>query len=194
MGVGPRIKTKKMKHLFFLLTILISATSVMGQSLSALAVILSKDSVQTIYLTEVSKTEPRNYYPEIDDFDKVVFTMQYKYIVETKSGLHKDFRHATVHFMRMEGDSTHYKIIGSEHTISSADKKLDVGIKQIYQERNGQIIVEPIPPIDEWIEYHSTPDVTEMSFIGYFDNKELLPVQVLEFLQKYSVEKNEVEK
>ena len=183
-----------MKHIFFLLTVLISATNVMGQSLNALAAILSKDSVQTIYLTEVSKTEPRNYYPEIDDFDKVVFTMQYKYIVETKSGLHKSFIHATVHFMQMEDDSTHYKIIGNEYTISSADKKLDGGVKQIYQKKKGRITVELIPPVDEWIEYHSTPDVTEMSFIGYSDNKKLLPVQVLEYLQKYSVEKNEVEK
>jgi hypothetical protein len=161
----------------FQFIIVISIINAMGQSLNGIEDLLTKDSEWKIYLTEVYKTGPRNYYPEYEDFDKVVFTMNYKYKKETTSGLHREYMHAVVHFVHIDGDSTRLKIMGSQYEISSADREKD---RYVYQ--NGKKLIVPV----EWVENHFDPMVGKWYFIGYSDDTTCLPVKVLDYLNRHT--------
>jgi hypothetical protein len=175
------------KYIFaFSLINVISAVNIFGQSLSGIRAFLTKDSdsVQSIYLTDVLKTEPRNYCPEFEDFADVAFTMNYKYTIEDVSGLYKTLMHDVVHFVRIEGDTSRYKIMLISEIISWSEKEF-VEEKKNYVYEKGKKVY--IVKEDNWIVSHPSPSVpSQWCFIGYSDNTGCLPVKVLDYVNSHT--------
>ncbi|MDR3286867.1 MAG: hypothetical protein LBT27_05450 [Prevotellaceae bacterium] len=142
-----------MKNIIIYILIL-SDTTLMAQNLYNIDVCLDKDNEKSVFLTEVCKTEPKNYYSEIEDFDKIEFSMTYKLRMEYNTGLYQSIVHGNAYFLRE--DDGRYKIMEYlERESVNYDARMSSKFKV------------------------KLPDYL---FVGYSDDTTLLAVKILNYL------------
>ena len=186
-----RRKMKKNEMCVVFLMIIISTMNVMGQQIPLMSltpkyfsnVVLTKDSVQTIFLTSVRINRGGGYCPEKDVSDKVEYTITYGYTVERAlaSRLERDLHIADAYLVRIESDTARYKIMGYNYRVGYHIVENE---KKPYINEKGELLYvqeEQEGHIDRYI-----PPPCE--FLGYSDDKELLPAIVLEYMIKYIAE------